>query len=67
MVILINYLIISPSPIARDLLEKIFVYEPEVRLTADQAISHEYFVKYREPNDEVSVMLLLRCPFLGIQ
>ena len=30
------------------------MYEPEVRLTADQAISHEYFVKYREPNDEVS-------------
>ncbi|XP_063685552.1 uncharacterized protein LOC134819517 [Bolinopsis microptera] len=40
------------SPIARDLLEKIFVYEPEIRLTADLSISHEYFVKYREPNDE---------------
>lgn len=40
------------SPLARDLLQKIFVYEPELRLTADLAIQHEYFTTYRAPNDE---------------
>ena len=29
------------------------MYEPEERLTADQAISHEYFKQYRDSNDEV--------------
>ena len=38
---------------ARDLLEKIFVYDPEVRLTAEQAIAHQYVSRYRDAADEV--------------
>eukprot|EP00116_Pleurobrachia_bachei_P013034 sb/3473296/ len=37
---------------ARDLLEKIFVYDPEVRLTAEQAIAHQYVSRYRDAADE---------------
>jgi len=40
------------TPFARDLAEKIFVYEPELRFSADAAIQHDYFKKYRDEADE---------------
>lgn len=40
------------DPTAVDLLEKIFVYEPEERITAEDALKHPYFAGSHDPTEE---------------
>lgn len=40
------------DPVAIDLLEKIFVYDPTARITAAQAIQHPFFAEFHDPLDE---------------
>jgi serine/threonine protein kinase len=40
------------DPLAVDLLDKIFVYDPDVRLTAQQALAHPYFEEFHDERDE---------------
>lgn len=42
----------APDPHAMDLLERLLQYEPEQRLTAEQAIRHPFFEEYHDPADE---------------
>ena len=37
---------------AIDLLEKMLVFDPKQRVTAGQALSHEYLSPYHDPTDE---------------
>jgi len=37
---------------AVDLLEKMLVLDPDTRITAEQALSHDYFRTYSDPHDE---------------
>lgn len=48
-----------PDAEAMDLLEKLLVYDPEQRLTAEQAIAHPFFAQYRDEQDEP----VLQMPF----
>ena len=47
---------VGANPQAVDLLEKLLSMDPERRLTAEQALSHAYFVNYSDPEDEVGVV-----------
>jgi p38 MAP kinase len=38
--------------IAIDLLERILVFDPEKRITAAEALLHEYLKPYHDPTDE---------------
>eukprot|EP00050_Salpingoeca_kvevrii_P018767 m.78101 g.78101 ORF g.78101 m.78101 type:complete len:408 (+) comp8155_c0_seq3:307-1530(+) len=40
------------NPLAIDLIDKLLVYEPELRLSAAQAIQHPYFAGFHAPEDE---------------
>jgi p38 MAP kinase len=37
---------------AIDLLEKMLVFNPQSRVTATQALAHEYLAPYHDPTDE---------------
>uniref|UniRef100_A0A8H7N0X2 Protein kinase domain-containing protein n=1 Tax=Bionectria ochroleuca TaxID=29856 RepID=A0A8H7N0X2_BIOOC len=39
-------------PESIDLLERILVFDPEKRITAAEALSHEYLKPYHDPTDE---------------
>lgn len=49
----------SPDANAMDLLEKLLQYDPEVRLTAQQALEHPFFENYHEPMDEPSAVRMM--------
>lgn len=42
----------NADPVALDLLEKMLVFDPQKRITAEQALEHEYLAPYHEPSDE---------------
>jgi len=42
----------SADPTAIDLLEKMLVFDPRKRLTAIDALAHEYVAPYHDPTDE---------------
>mmetsp|Transcript_17313 Transcript_17313/g.45178 ORF Transcript_17313/g.45178 Transcript_17313/m.45178 type:complete len:423 (-) Transcript_17313:201-1469(-) len=41
-----------PDADAMDLLERLLVYDPDVRLSAEEAINHPFFAPYRDEGDE---------------
>jgi p38 MAP kinase len=41
-----------PYITALDLLEKMLVFDPRSRITATEALSHEYLAPYHDPTDE---------------
>jgi serine/threonine protein kinase len=46
--------VISLSPaIAIDLLEKMLIFNPEERITVEEALAHPYLEQYYDPTDEV--------------
>ena len=38
--------------VAIDLLEKMLVFDPKKRITASEALAHEYLAPYHDPTDE---------------
>ncbi|KAF8916932.1 MAPK protein hog1, partial [Dissophora ornata] len=42
----------NTDPVALDLLEKMLVFDPKKRMTAEDALSHEYLEPYHDPDDE---------------
>ncbi len=44
----IDKLLTTVSKECADLITKMLTYDPEHRITADQALNHEYFREYRE-------------------
>ncbi|KAJ3089585.1 MAPK protein hog1 [Quaeritorhiza haematococci] len=40
------------DPLAVDLLEKMLVFDPRKRITASEALAHEYLACYHDPSDE---------------
>lgn len=40
------------SPLAIDLLEKMLELDADKRITAEQALAHQYLEKYSDPSDE---------------
>ena len=40
------------TPIALDLLEKMLVFDPRTRISASEALAHEYLAPYHDPSDE---------------
>ncbi|OLL26133.1 Mitogen-activated protein kinase hog1 [Neolecta irregularis DAH-3] len=42
----------SADPCAIDLLEKMLVFDPRKRITAEEALKHEYLAPYHDPSDE---------------
>ena len=38
--------------LAVDLLERILVFDPKQRITATEALAHEYLTPYHDPTDE---------------
>lgn len=40
------------NPDAIDLLEKMLKFDPEKRITIEDALKHPYLIKYHDPNDE---------------
>lgn len=42
------------SPDATDLLERLLQFNPEKRLTADEALRHPYLAQFHNPDDEPS-------------
>lgn len=40
------------DPAALDLLEKMLVFDPRKRITATEALAHEYLAPYHDPSDE---------------
>jgi serine/threonine protein kinase len=42
------------SPLAFDLLDKLLTFNPSLRYTAEQALTHPYLTQYSDPEDEVN-------------
>lgn len=42
----------NADPLALDLLEKMLVFDPRARITATDALAHEYLAPYHDPTDE---------------
>lgn len=42
----------NADPLALDLLEKMLVFDPRTRISAPEALSHEYLAPYHDPTDE---------------
>ena len=42
----------NADPSAIDLLERMLVFDPKKRITATEALSHEYLAPYHDPSDE---------------
>jgi len=42
----------NADPLAVDLLEKMLVFDPRTRVSAGDALSHEYLSPYHDPTDE---------------
>ena len=41
------------DPEAVDLIRKLLVYNPEKRISVDEALKHVYFEQFHSPNDEI--------------
>lgn len=52
----IDFLICYYWIIALDLLDKMLTFNPNKRITVEQALSHPYLSQYYDPEDEVSVL-----------
>ena len=44
-------------PVALDVLEKMLTFNPNKRITVDEALAHPYLEQYYDPDDEVGVSL----------
>ena len=42
----------AKNPDAIDLLQKMLMFDPDKRITIDDALKHPYMAKYHDPNDE---------------
>eukprot|EP01121_Diplochlamys_sp_Union-15-3_P017664 TRINITY_DN6269_c0_g1_i2.p1 TRINITY_DN6269_c0_g1~~TRINITY_DN6269_c0_g1_i2.p1 ORF type:complete len:298 (-),score=42.52 TRINITY_DN6269_c0_g1_i2:84-977(-) len=47
-----NSVFVNSEPLAVDLLQKIFVLDPEKRISVDQALAHPYLKDWHDPDDE---------------
>lgn len=45
----------NADKLALDLLEKMLTFNPNKRITVEQALSHEYLRQYYDPDDEVNI------------
>ena len=54
------------SPLASDLLEKIFVYEPERRISAVEALHHPYFQDLPYPREDVGFSVVFHFICLAV-
>lgn len=52
---LINYFYL-----AFELLEKLLTFDPSLRYTAEQALSHPYLTQYSDPEDEVKKLIYVK-------
>lgn len=53
----LEQLFAEASPLALDLLDKLLKWEPEERLTAEQALQHPYLANYHDPLDEPTAQI----------
>lgn len=42
------------DPEALDLMQKLLTYDPEIRLSASEALTHPFFKDLHDPNDEMT-------------
>lgn len=42
----------NADPLAIDLLERMLVFDPKKRISAEQGLAHEYLAPYHDPTDE---------------
>ena len=47
----------TASPVALDLLSKFLAFNPDKRITVEQALAHPYLQQYYDPDDEVTTFL----------
>jgi mitogen-activated protein kinase 7 len=48
----VNHLVYLENNLGLDLLEKLLVFDPKNRITAEEGLSHEYLSMYHIPDDE---------------
>jgi serine/threonine protein kinase len=48
------FFLINNFCIAFDFLDKLLIFNPSLRYTAEQALSHPYLTQYSDPEDEVN-------------
>ena len=54
-------MLLSFDVVALDLLDKLLTFNPNKRITVEQALAHPYLEQYYDPSDEVSAEVFNSC------
>jgi len=58
---LLIIMLLSFDVVALDLLDKLLTFNPNKRITVEQALAHPYLEQYYDPSDEVSAEVFNSC------